>query len=265
MRLTTSSAPVRTTAASAALTTLLLATSSSPRAPTPRLDGAKPKFMVQDLPAPKAHFLLFTWTRAAQGLRSNGFQPKMEAIGAHALRLRHLVDELPSVDSVTNILGLVEKGSLSFDNLQEPHKSKAERLSKTRVVGAISAGSGSAIALVSDWGDKVSIDAVVTNPSYLVASEQAELELVEHIARKAAADGAEVTLTPGLQVAGDAEFYAAAGFVLAPGEEGRPPIEVEAEGGAPRPTAGEEVTPPVLRYAPSEAKVPVVVSDPSLL
>ena len=27
-------------------------------------------------------------------------------------------------------------------------------------------GSGSAIALVSDWGDKVSIDAVVTNPSY---------------------------------------------------------------------------------------------------
>ena len=39
----------------------------------------------------------------------------------------------------------------------------------------------------------------------------------------------------------------------------------EAEGGAPRPTAGEEVTPPVLRYAPSEAKVPVVVSDPSLL
>ena len=57
----------------------------------------------------------------------------------------------------------------------------------------------------------------------------------------------------------------AAGFVLAPGEEGRPPIEVEAEGGAPRPKAGEEVTPPVLRYAPSEAKVPVVVSDPSLL
>ena len=257
MRLT-SFAP--TTAASAALTTLLLAT----RTPTPQLNE-KSAFMIQDLPAPKAHFLLFTWTRAAQGLRSNGFQPKMEAIGAHALRLRHLVDELPSVDSVTNILGLVEKGSLSFDNLQEPHKSKAERLSKTRVVGAISAGSGSAIALVSDWGDKVSIDAVVTNPSYLVASEQAELELVEHIARKAAADGAEVTLTPGLQVAGDAEFYAAAGFVLAPGEEGRPPIEVEAEGGAPRPTAGEEVTPPVLRYAPSEAKVPVVVSDPSLL
>ena len=201
MRLT-SFAP--TTAASAALTTLLLAT----RTPTPQLNE-KSAFMIQDLPAPKAHFLLFTWTRAAQGLRSNGFQPKMDAIGAHALRLRHLVDELPSVDSVTNILGLVEKGSLSFDNLQEPHKSKAERLSKTRVVGAISAGSGSAIALVSDWGDKVSIDAVVTNPSYLVASEQAELELVEHIARKAAADGAEVTLTPGLQVAGDAEFYAA--------------------------------------------------------
>ena len=182
----------------------------------------------------------------------NGFQPKMEAIGAHALRLRHLVDELPSVDSVTNILGLVEKGSLSFDNLQEPHKSKAERLSKTRVVGAISAGSGSAIALVSDWGDKVSIDAVVTNPSYLVASEQAELELVEHIARKAAADGAEVTLTPGLQVAGDAEFTPPPAS-SSRGEEGRPPIEVEAEGGAPRPRPAR-VTPPVLRYAPSEAE-----------
>ena len=45
----------------------------------------------------------------------------------------------------------------------EPHASSAEKLSRTKLVGALSAGQGSAVAFVSTWPDYVSIDHVVVS------------------------------------------------------------------------------------------------------
>ena len=108
--------------------------------------------------------------------------------------------------------GVELAGRRRFDALAEPHASIAERLSKTRVWAALSAGKGSALAFVSRWDDRVSIDACMTNPSYLVAGEAAERALINHVVQEALDEGIRcIRLQPGFQVDGDA-FYEPCGF-----------------------------------------------------
>ena len=178
------------------------------------LDG----YLMQTLPAPKAYFLLHTWTRAALDVRANGFQPEMEAIGERGLQMKKMAEGLPRLSAEANILGACERGSMKFDALAEPHASVAERLSKTQLYAALSAGKGSALAFVSRWSDHVSIDACVVNPSYLIAGEGAERALIRHVVQEALDDGIRsIQLRPtGFQLDGDT-FYAPCGFY--PGED----------------------------------------------
>ena len=171
-------------------------------------------YVIQQLPAVKGSWLLHTWSQAAITVRSNGFNPKQaEATsGDGALRMKDLANQLPKLVSQGKILGLCEKGTLSFDSLDEPHKSMAKRLKRTRMMAAISAGKGSALAFVSDWDDHVSIDACVVNPTYLELGMDAEAALLEHVTQAALEAGAaEIRLRPSFQVEGDA-FYARCGF-----------------------------------------------------
>ena len=86
-------------------------------------------------------------------------------------------------------------------------------------MAALSAGKGSALAFVSKWDDRVSIDACVVNPSYLIAGEGAERALIEHVVQEAIADGTKcVRLQPSYQVEGDA-FYETCGFFPVEGRE----------------------------------------------
>lgn len=170
--------------------------------------------MIQQLPAIKGAWLLNTWGQAAMTFRANGFNPEQTdaTTGDGAIRMKKLAETLPKLCAQGKILSLCEKGSLSFNQLEEPHASMAERLAKTRIVSAISAGKGSAIAFVSDWDDHVSIDACVVNPTYLTLGEEAEAALLEHVAKQAVDEGAaEVRLRPLFQVGGD-DFYARCGF-----------------------------------------------------
>ena len=146
-------------------------------------------------------------------MRADGFQPNLEAIGDRANQMKTLASVLPGLASTANILALCAKGSMSYDTLQEPHASVAERLSRTRVHGALSAGAGSAVAFVSSWPDHVSIDGCAINPSFLVAGESAERAVLEHIIALAQHDGVtDVRLTPsGLQL-DEPDFYASCGF-----------------------------------------------------
>ena len=117
------------------------------------------------------------------------------------------------------ILAMCEGGGLSFDKLQEPHASIADRLSKTKLVAALSAGSGSAVAFVSEWPEYVCIDKCVVNPGYLALGEGAEAHLLEQIVQQALEGGSkDVRLTPTFQV--DGEFYARSGFFPFEGDEG---------------------------------------------
>ncbi len=165
------------------------------------------------LGAPQTLGLLMQWSKLANDLRASGFRgPSDEAIGQRAIKLKSITERLPRLKAKVNIIALCEKGSLSYDTLQEPHRSDAERLSRTRVEAAISAGRGSSLALVSTWDDHVSIDDMVSNPSYLVAGEDAERALLDAIVDNAAAAGcSDVRLRAPWQADGD-EFYAPCGF-----------------------------------------------------
>eukprot|EP00966_Prymnesium_polylepis_P163790 3786365-Prymnesium_polylepis.1 len=144
----------------------------------------------------------------------------MEATEDRAFKMKQMADDLPRLAAQANVLGLCERGSMNFEALAEPHASMGERLSKTRVMAALSAGKGSALAFVSDWNDVVSIDACVVNPSYLVAGEGAERVLIDHIVQQALADGAaQIRLQSSYQVEGDA-FYEPCGFYPAAEAEG---------------------------------------------
>ena len=90
-------------------------------------------------PAGKGSFLLHTWTQQALTVRANGFSPTSEAIGDGAIRMKSLAGDLQQLTAQAKILGLCERGSLSFDALDEPHKSNAKRLSKTKLRAALSA------------------------------------------------------------------------------------------------------------------------------
>ena len=173
---------------------------------------ASSEFMLRQLDGGKGSFLLQTWLMAAQTVRANGFSPASEAVGDGAFRMKYLADELPKIVSTAKIIGLCERGSLSFETLEEPHKSMAEQLSRTSLESAISVGKGSAIAFVSRWDDHVSIDACVVNPKFLALGEDAEAALLRHVAATALETGiADVRLCPAYQVRGD-DFYADCGF-----------------------------------------------------
>ena len=51
-------------------------------------------FRIQRLPAPKAHFLLHTWTKSALDSRANGFRPGMEATEDRAFKMKQMAEEL---------------------------------------------------------------------------------------------------------------------------------------------------------------------------
>lgn len=154
-------------------------------------------YMLQDLGGGKGSFLLFTWNRAAMDLRANGFQPSSEALGDHAFRLKGLADMLPSMVSQAKIIGTLSQGG---DTTSLGDDAVVQRLSKTRLAAALSAGKGSALAFVSEWPDHVSIDACVVNPGYLIAGEEAEAVLLENVAQQAIADGIEsIRLRPSYQ------------------------------------------------------------------
>jgi N-acetylglutamate synthase-like GNAT family acetyltransferase len=183
------------------------------------MDGAKSAggYMLQDLPAGRASYLLFTWQNAAQSVRSNGFNPASEAFGDGADRFKELSDGLPRLVSTAKILALTASGGLNFETLPESHAEQAETLSRTKLVAAISAGAGSAVAFVSTWPDHVSIDACVVNPIYMTASQDAEAELIKHVVQQALAAGiSDIRLHPSLQM--DGEFYERLGFRAADGE-----------------------------------------------
>lgn len=153
-------------------------------------------------------------------VRANGFSPATEAVGDGAIRMKELSKELTKLTAQAKILGLCERGSLSFDALEEPHASVAQRLSKTKLRAALSAGKGSAVAFVSEWPDHVSIDACVVNPGYLALGESAEAALLEQVATEALERGiADVRLRPFYQIDGDA-FYERCGFYPSDGCEG---------------------------------------------
>lgn len=136
----------------------------------------------------------------SQDIRAAGFRgPGDEAVGERQLKLKQLAEELPRLKSATMILGLCEKGQLTFQTLQvashgpgrsggvpletafthtpfhtlstpqEPHRAQAEVLSRTTLEAAISAGRGSAIGFVSWWDGYISIDAIAVN-AHLVIS-----------------------------------------------------------------------------------------------
>jgi hypothetical protein len=194
-------------------------------------------------PAIKGSFLLQTWAAQAETVRANGFSPKSEAVGNGAFKMKALADELPKLKAQASIIGLCEKGQMSFETLKEPHATIGARLSRTKLMAALSAGAGSAVAFVSEWDDHICVDACVVNPSYMGASEEAELALLQKVATNALADGkADVRLRASYQIEGDA-FYARAEFF---------PIEGETS------NAGAER---VLRYKPNGATgSPVVAS-----
>ena len=155
----------------------------------------------------------------AQTVRANGFSPASEAVGDGAYKMKALSDALPKLKSQATILGLCEQGQMSFDKLEEPHKSMGDRLSKTKLMAALSAGQGSAVAFVSTWPDHVCIDACVVNPSYMVLGETAEAALLEQTVEAAKEQGiSDVRLRPAYQILGD-EFYANCGFYPAEGDE----------------------------------------------
>lgn len=184
-------------------------------------------YMVRQLTSVKGAWLLHTWNRAVADTRAQGFQPATEAIGDGATRMKALSEELPKLVAQANILGLCEKGTMRFDSLQEPHASMAERLSRTSLKAAISAGKGSALAFVSEWPGHVSIDACVVNPAYLALGQEAEALLLGHVTQEALEGGAAaVRLTPSYQVDGDA-FYARCGFYPVEGAE-EPMLEFRA-------------------------------------
>jgi hypothetical protein len=184
-------------------------------------------------PAGKGSFLLHTWTQRALSVRADGFSPTSEAIGEGRFKMKRLCEDLGKVTAQAKILGLCERGSMSFDNLEEPHKAIAQRLSKTKMMAALSAGQGSAVAFVSEWPDHVCIDHVVVNPGYLVLGETAEAALLEHVTTSAIEAGTtDVRLRPCYQIDGD-EFYARCGFF--PNDE-----------------ADEEAPERVLRYQPTD-------------
>ena len=97
--------------------------------------------------------------------------------------------ELSRLKALANILALAERGSLSFEKLEEPHALQGEALSRTKVMGAISAGKGSALAFVSYWDKHVSVDAIIINPAYLIAGESAELVLLDYIVEQVRESG----------------------------------------------------------------------------
>jgi len=168
-------------------------------------------YILQDLGGGKGSFLLHTWNRAAMDLRANGFQPSSEALGNRALRLKQLTERLPKMVSQAKIIGTLSQGTTpTFDGTDAQ---LAQRLSKTRLAAALSAGKGSALAFVSEWPDHVSIDACVVNPSYLIAGEDAEAVLLENVAQQALASGiTNIRLPrPSYQVEGDL-FYERCGF-----------------------------------------------------
>ena len=167
-------------------------------------------------PAGKGSFLLHTWTQSAMTVRANGFSPASEAVGDGAFKMKSLASDLTKYGAQAKILGLCEQGTLNFDSLEEPHASVAERLSKTRMMAALSAGQGSAVAFVSEWPDHVCIDACLVNPGYLVLGEGAEAALLESVVATAMEKGVQdVRMRPMFQVDGDA-FYERCGFF--PGE-----------------------------------------------
>jgi len=169
-------------------------------------------YKLQDLPGSKSTVLLFTWSRAAADMRANGFSPATEAVGDYMVRLKNLNDLYPKLVSQSKIIGLCEQGNLNYANLEEPHASIGERLSRTRLRAALSAGKGSALAFVSEWSDHVCIDACVINPSYLLASEEAEATLLKQIAEEAIASGCKsIRLRPMYQAEGEI-YYERCGF-----------------------------------------------------
>lgn len=174
------------------------------------VDGS---YLLKELPPAKAGILILTWSKAAGSMRADGFQPNSEAIGDRAVQLKQIAAALPGLASKANVLALCSQGSMSFDTLQEPHASMAKRLSCTTVMGALSAGSGSAVGFVSRWPDHVSIDGCAINPSFLSAGEDAERALIEHVVAEALRDGCEdIRLSPsGLQL-DEVHFYESCGF-----------------------------------------------------
>jgi len=202
--------------------------------------AATSEYLLKQLEPPRAMFLLHGWSRWAMDARSNGFQPESEAIGERALKLKDMAQQLNELKAQANILGLCAKGGLSFDTLQEPHASMGARLSRTNIMGAISAGQGSALAFVSMWEEHIAIDAIAINPAYMIAGEEAEVVLLSHVVSTAREKGVEqVLLKPPYQVEG-AAFYERAHFYPSSTHEGmleyRPPAEAApaaaAEGGA---------------------------------
>ena len=94
------------------------------------------EYMLRQLQPAQSIGLLAAWEKASRDLRAAGFRgPQDEAIGERALKLKQLAETLPRVKSTAMILGLCEKGSLSFETLEEPHKSQAETLSRTSLRG----------------------------------------------------------------------------------------------------------------------------------
>ncbi len=170
----------------AVLATVLSAASGALVGSAPSREG----YMLQTLPSVKGAWLLNTWCRAALDVRAQGFQPETEAIGERAEKMKQLSAELPSLMAQAKLLGLCEQGTMSYSTLPEPHAAIGERLSRTKLVAALSAGKGSALAFVSTWEDHVCIDNCVVNPNYLQLGEEAEAVLLDYVADEALADGA---------------------------------------------------------------------------
>ena len=186
----------------------LLSAAAAMTVPAP----AKSNWLVQKLPAGKGSFLLFQWNQGVITIRGNGFSPATEAQGDGAIKMKKLGEELAPLVAQAKILAMCETGGLSFDKLEEPHASIAERLSKTHMLAALSAGHGSAVAFISEWDDHVCIDRCVINPQYLKKGEDAEAHLLTHIAQQAMEAGTtDVRLRPSYQIEDD--FYSRIGFV----------------------------------------------------
>lgn len=150
-------------------------------------------------------------------------------IAATGSLLQALAEELPKCVSEAKILAMCEGGGLSFDKLQEPHASIAERLSKTKLIAALSAGSGSAVAFVSSWPEYTCIDKCVVNPGYLALGQDAEAHLIEQIVQQALDSGTtDVRLTPTYQV--DDEFYSSRGFFPPEGSDDDGTLRYRGEG-----------------------------------
>lgn len=177
-------------------------------------------YILKELPPAKAGILILTWSKVAASMRADGFKPNSEAIGDRAVQLKQIAAALPELGSKANVLALCSQGSMSFDTLQEPHASMAKRLSLTTVTGALSAGIGSAVGFVSRWPDHVSIDGCAFNPSFLLAGEDAERKLIEHVVAEALRDGCEdIRLSPGGLQLDEAHFYESCGFRAVDGSE----------------------------------------------